>query len=88
MKEVLAQHPEVMARALEAITSAGLSPIPKPIRGGTDGARLSFMGMPTPNLFAGGMLFHSPKEWIPATALRKSAETLLHLCRLWAEPGS
>ncbi|MFZ7125993.1 MAG: peptidase T [Desulfobacterales bacterium] len=84
MREVLIGHPEVARRAAGAIEMSGVPPIERSIRGGTDGARLSFMGMPTPNLFAGGMLFHSKKEWIPATALRKCPETLLHLCHLWA----
>ena len=55
------------------------------IRGGTDGAHLCFMGLPTPNLFAGGHLFHSRKEWIPVTALAKSTQVIMELCRLWAE---
>ena len=67
--------------------TAGLEVIEKPIRGGTDGARLSFMGMPTPNIFTGGMMFHSKTEWIPEIALQKGAEVILHLCHLWAEDG-
>ncbi|MBI9083166.1 MAG: peptidase T [Desulfobacterales bacterium] len=85
MAEVLDRHPKVTAMAEKAMIAAGIDVIRKPIRGGTDGARLSFMGMPCPNLFAGGLMFHSKTEWIPATALEKSAETILHLCRLWAE---
>ena len=84
MAEVLDQHPEVVAMAEAAMNAAGVAAVRKPIRGGTDGARLSFMGMPCPNLFAGGLMFHSKTEWIPASALGKSAETLIHLCRLWA----
>jgi tripeptide aminopeptidase len=84
MKEVLDQHPAVIQIARQAIADAGITVIDKSIRGGTDGARLSFMGMPTPNLFAGGHLFHSRKEWIPVSALQKSAEVILNLCRLWA----
>lgn len=85
MEEILRQHPLVVDLGVRAVEMSGVTPIRRAIRGGTDGARLSFMGMPTPNLFAGGMLFHSRKEWIPAQALQKSTETLLHLARLWAE---
>jgi tripeptide aminopeptidase len=88
MHEVLVNHPRVIAYARRAIEAAGLTVIEKPIRGGTDGARLSFMGMPTPNIFTGGMMFHSKTEWIPEIALQKGAEVILHLCRLWAEAGA
>ena len=63
MREILDDHPDVVERAREAIRRAGLTPIEKPIRGGTDGSRLSFMGLPTPNLFAGEHNFHSRLEW-------------------------
>ena len=63
MREILDRHPAVVERAREAIRRAGLTPIEKPIRGGTDGSRLSFMGLPTPNLFAGEHNFHSRLEW-------------------------
>lgn len=85
MAEVLDHYPKVVAMAERAMIAAGVDIIRKPIRGGTDGARLSFMGMPCPNLFAGGLMFHSKTEWIPVTALEKSAATLIHLCRLWSE---
>lgn len=85
MRPILERHPQVTRQAAEAIRRAGIEPLFKAIRGGTDGARLSFMGLPTPNVFAGGLLFHSLKEWIPEAALGKSAEVILHLCRLWAE---
>ena len=84
MKEVLDRHPDVVAKGREAIRAAGLTAITRAIRGGTDGAQLCFMGLPTPNLFAGGLLFHSRKEWIPAIALTKSTQVILELCRLWA----
>ena len=83
MREVMERHPVVVRRARKAVEAAGLEPIMEPIRGGTDGARLSFMGMPCPNLFSGSMLPHSRTEWVAETALGKSAETLVHLCRLW-----
>ncbi|MEI7988656.1 MAG: peptidase T [Chloroflexota bacterium] len=85
MKATLDLHPEVTQMAAKAIEAAGLTVNKKAIRGGTDGARLTFMGLPTPNLFTGGLLYHSRKEWIPEIALQKAAETILHLCRLWAE---
>lgn len=84
MKSVLEQHPLVLHKARAAMRMAGVEVIAKAIRGGTDGARLSFMGMPTPNIFAGGLLFHSKKEWVPVIALQKAAEVILHLCNLWA----
>lgn len=87
MREVLVNYPIVTEFARRAIAAAGLSVIEKPIRGGTDGARFSFMGMPTPNIFTGGLMFHSKTEWIPEIALQKAAEVILHLCRLWAEEG-
>ncbi len=85
MREVLDKHPDVMNRAREAIISAGLTPREKAIRGGTDGSRLCFMGVPTPNLFSGAMMVHSKTEWIPEIALEKAAEVILRLCRLWSE---
>jgi tripeptide aminopeptidase len=87
MAEVLDDHPEIVRKGAAAIRAAGLEVIPEAIRGGTDGARLCFMGVPTPNLFAGGLLFHSRKEWIPVVALVKSTHVILELCRLWAEDG-
>ncbi|MBP7462520.1 MAG: peptidase T [Candidatus Delongbacteria bacterium] len=83
MNEVLCRHPETVDMAKKAIENAGLRVIQKAIRGGTDGARLSFMGIPTPNLFAGGLLFHSLKEWIPVMALEKAAEVILGVSELW-----
>ena len=84
MHAVLEQHPRVVALAEQAIAAAGLTVIRKPIRGGTDGARLCFMGLPCPNIFAGGLMFHSKTEWIPVSALQKASEVVVHLCRLWA----
>jgi tripeptide aminopeptidase len=85
MKEVLDRYPEVRRKAQEAIQAAGMEVITKSIRGGTDGAQLCFLGLPTPNLFAGGLLFHSRKEWLPVIGLVKSTQVILELCRLWAE---
>ena len=87
MREVLERHPDVIDRAREAIRRAGLTPIEKPIRGGTDGSRLSFMGLPTPNLFAGEHNFHSRLEWTSRQDLEKAVEVIVHLARVWAERG-
>ncbi|MDR0926562.1 MAG: peptidase T [Ignavibacteria bacterium] len=69
----------------EAATRAGVNPYWKPIRGGTDGSRLSEMGLPTPNIFTGGQNFHSRSEWVSITALEKTVDTLIHLVKIWAE---
>jgi tripeptide aminopeptidase len=84
MHEVLNGHPDSVALAEQAITMSGVEPVRKFIRGGTDGAKLCFMGLPTPNLFTGGMLFHSRKEWIAVPALQKACEVLVNLCALYA----
>jgi tripeptide aminopeptidase len=84
MREVLDRHPEVVARAREAIRRAGLTPIEKPIRGGTDGSRLSFMGLPTPNLFAGEHNFHSRLEWTSRQDLEAAVRVVIELARVWA----
>lgn len=85
MRDILAGHPRVTERAQRAIEDAGLTVRRKAIRGGTDGSLLSQLGHPTPNVFAGGMLFHSRKEWIAASSLAKAAETIVHLARRWTE---
>ena len=85
MKYILDKHPKVTQYALEAIKNAGLKPIQNLIRGGTDGARLSFMGVPTPNIFTGGHNFHSNKEWISIQDMEKAALTILNLVQIWAE---
>ncbi len=85
MREALEQHPQVIEHAREAIRRAGLQAIEKPIRGGTDGSRLSFMGLPTPNLFAGEHNFHSRLEWVSAQDMDKAVEVIVNLCRIWAE---
>jgi tripeptide aminopeptidase len=87
MREVLDRHPRIIALARDAIRRAGLEPIEKPIRGGTDGSRLSFMGLPTPNLFAGEHNFHSRLEWVAAEDMDKAVEVIVELCRLWATSG-
>lgn len=81
MREVLEQHPEVTQKALAAIRSTGIEPIVTPIRGGTDGARLSFMGLPCPNIFTGGANFHSTAEYCSLNAMHRAVEVLLHICQ-------
>ncbi|MBN2399924.1 MAG: peptidase T [Candidatus Aminicenantes bacterium] len=85
MKVVLDRYPDVLAKAEKAVAMAGLTPKRASIRGGTDGARLSFMGLPTPNIFTGGNNFHSKYEWIALEDMQKTTETLLHLLKLWTE---
>lgn len=85
MKKVLDEHPQVVAHAREAIRRAGLNPIQSSIRGGTDGSRLSFMGLPCPNIFAGEHAFHSKHEWVSVQDMEKAVETLVHLAMIWAE---
>jgi tripeptide aminopeptidase len=85
MKEVLDQHPQVVQYAREAIERSGLTVRTESIRGGTDGSRLSFMGLPCPNLFAGMQAIHSKKEFISVQDMNKAVETIVHLCRIWEE---
>ncbi len=85
MKEVLDRYPEVAANAEEAITRAGLEPHSRLIRGGTDGSRLSFMGLPTPNIFAGEHNFHSRLEWVSVRDMEKAVDVIVQLCRVWEE---
>jgi tripeptide aminopeptidase len=85
MREILDRHPQVVERARQAIERVGLTPIERPIRGGTDGSRLSFMGLPTPNLFAGEHNFHSRLEWVSAQDMDKAVDVIVELCRVWAE---
>ncbi|OWW04636.1 peptidase T [Rhizobium sp. R72] len=85
MKVVLDRHPQIVENAIEAIRRAGMSPMRGSIRGGTDGSRLSFMGLPCPNIFAGGHAFHSPREWISKQDMEKAVATLVELAKLWEE---
>lgn len=81
MRQILEQHPQVVEHAIKSISDTGLAIRHKAIRGGTDGSRLTAMGYPTPNIFAGGMLFHSRREWIALSAMVKATETIIHLAR-------
>jgi tripeptide aminopeptidase len=85
MKEVLDRHPEVVENALEAIGRAGVQPVLSSIRGGTDGSRLSFMGLPCPNIFAGEHAFHSRLEWVSVQDMEAAVRTIVHLAALWEE---
>jgi tripeptide aminopeptidase len=85
MKYKLDEDPRAVAYADEAIRRAGLTPEKLPVRGGTDGSRLSFMGLPTPNLFNGSMNFHGKKEWVPLEWMEKSVETVVNLMDIWVE---
>ncbi|KAA3640872.1 MAG: peptidase T [Bacteroidetes bacterium] len=87
MKVVLDNHPEVSEYAIQAIKRVGLEPIQSSIRGGTDGSRLSFMGLPCPNIFAGGHLFHSKHEWVAVQDMEKAVDTIVHLAMIWEENG-
>ena len=85
MKVVLDDHPQIVEHALNAIERTGLKPELRSIRGGTDGSRLSFMGLPCPNIFAGEHAFHSREEWVSVQDMEKAVETLIHLAMIWEE---
>ena len=88
MKEVLKDYPQLTDYAIEAAGRAGIKAELRPIRGGTDGSRLTAMGLPTPNLFTGGHNFHGKLEFNSRKGLEKSTETLVHLVQIWAEKGA
>lgn len=85
MKAILDRHPEIVDNAVEAIRRAGMEPVRGSIRGGTDGSRLSFMGLPCPNIFAGGHAFHSPLEWVSRQDMEKAVKTIVELAKIWEE---
>src|SRR5690606_11469438 len=85
MKRILDNHPEIMEIGMEAIRRTGLTPIRRSIRGGTDGSRLSFMGLPCPNIFAGGHAFHGRQEWVSIQDMQLTVKTILHIAALWEE---
>ncbi len=85
MKNIVGQHPEIMANAIESVKRAGLKPIPSAIRGGTDGSRLSYMGLPCPNIFAGEHAFHSKHEWVSVQDMEAAVRTIVHLALVWEE---
>lgn len=85
MKEMLDKYPQVMGNAEVAYQRAGMTPTIMSIRGGTDGSRLSFMGMPCPNIFTGEMAIHSKQEYVSVQDMEKAVETLVHLAQVWEE---
>ncbi|MBP6827407.1 MAG: peptidase T [Saprospiraceae bacterium] len=88
MGKVLRRYPQVVHFAEEALRRAGFEkPLKRSIRGGTDGSRLSFMGLPCPNIFAGEHAFHSKQEWVSVQDMEKAAETIVHLAQVWEENG-
>ncbi|MCB9267542.1 MAG: peptidase T [Lewinellaceae bacterium] len=87
MKKVLDQHPQVVENAMEAMRRAGVKPLRSSIRGGTDGSRLSFMGLPCPNIFAGEQAFHSREEWASVQDMEKAVAVIVELARVWEEGG-
>lgn len=85
MKEVLDQNPKIVAYGVEAITRAGVAVKKQSIRGGTDGSRLSFMGLPCPNIFAGEHAFHSKQEWVSIQDMEKAVQTIINIATIWEE---
>ncbi len=85
MRKMVEPHPQVIDKAVEAMELSGVTPIIKPIRGGTDGARLSFMGLPCPNIFAGGMNFHGKFEYCSLNSMERAKDVIINLAQLWAK---
>jgi tripeptide aminopeptidase len=85
MREYLDRAPTVVAAAEAAIRAEGLDPVRRPIRGGTDGSRLSEMGLPTPNIFTGGQEYHSVREWASVQDMAAAAATVVRLSEVWAQ---
>ena len=85
MHRFIEAFPEATANAEQAIRDEGITPVRTPIRGGTDGSRLSAMGLPTPNLFTGGHDYHSPREWASLQEMAAASAVVVHLARLWTE---
>ncbi|MFI3285483.1 MAG: peptidase T [Rikenellaceae bacterium] len=85
MRKMVEPHPQVIDKAFQAMEMAGVTPIVKPIRGGTDGARLSFMGLPCPNIFAGGMNFHGKFEYCSLNSMERAMQVIINIAQLWAK---
>ena len=85
MRKMVEPHPQVIDNALAAMREADVEPIIRPIRGGTDGARLSFMGLPCPNIFAGGMNFHGKFEYCSLNSMQKAVQVIINIAKRWAE---
>ena len=88
MREQIEPYPEVIEKAMEAMRMSGVTPLVRPIRGGTDGAQLSYRGLPCPNLFTGGMNFHGKFEYCSVDTMQKAVQTIINLVRLWAAPSA
>ena len=88
MREILDQYPEVAQNGLTAMTRLGLKTIQNPIRGGTDGSRLSFMGLPTPNIFAGEHSYHSKLEWVAIQDMEMAVKVIIEISKVWEEQGT
>jgi tripeptide aminopeptidase len=82
MREIVEPQKHIIELAEKAIRETGITPIIRPIRGGTDGARLSFMGLPCPNIFAGGMNFHGRYEWIPIQSMEKAVRVIVKIIEM------
>ncbi len=87
MKQILDQHPKIVQFGVEAIERAGVVAKQQSIRGGTDGSRLSFMGLPCPNIFAGEHAFHSKQEWVSVQDMEKAVQTIINIACIWEEKG-
>ena len=85
MKQVLDQHPKIVQYGIEAIERAGVVAKQQSIRGGTDGSRLSYMGLPCPNIFAGEHAFHSKQEWVSLQDMEKAVQTIINIACIWEE---
>ncbi len=85
MKKILDDYPHVTEYANEAVRRAGAEPKKELVRGGTDGSRLSYMGLPCPNIYSGGQAIHSKKEWVSVYDMQKAVETIIHLAMIWEE---
>ncbi len=85
MKEILDKHPKVSENAIQAMKNLDIQPIMSPIRGGTDGSRLSFMGLPTPNIFAGEHAYHSKIEWVSVQDMEMAVRVIIEICKVWEE---
>ena len=85
MKTVIDKYPEVIERAEKVMLDLGINPLKRPIRGGTDGAKLCYIGVPTPNIFTGGFLYHSLREWIPVSSMVAAVKVIVNLANSWTK---
>jgi len=87
MKKILDKHPQVAEYAMEAMRNIGIKPYVQTVRGGTDGCRLSYMGLPTPNIFSGEHNFHSKTEWVSVQDMELAVEMIIEICKVWEQKG-